>query len=84
MTAQEAGEQGEGGKRGSDFEIAFLAANTVVVGRRSSFLCYPFEKPKKNLLIIPDSSVYVHHNTTSITLPTNSHDTHSAYMGQPD
>jgi len=25
-----------------------------IAGRRSPFLCYPFEKPKKSLLILPD------------------------------
>ena len=30
-----------------------------IAGRRSPFLCYPFEKPKKSLLILPDSSVFI-------------------------
>ena len=46
-----------------------LLFSQQIAGRLSPFLCYPFEKPKKNLLIFSDSSLYVHHNTTSITLP---------------
>jgi len=48
------------------------------------FLCYPFERPKKSLLILPDSSVCVHHNSTSITLSPKSHATCSLYRWQPD
>jgi len=55
-----------------------------IAGRRSPFLCYSFEQPKKSLLILPDSSVCVHRNSTSIALPPNSNATHSAYMGQTD
>ena len=39
-----------------------------------------FATPKKSLLILPDSSVCVHHNSTSITLTPNSHATYSIYI----
>ena len=39
-----------------------------------------FVAEKESLLILSDSFVCVHHNNTSITLPPNSHATHS-YIG---